>query len=448
MKQLYKKLVFQRTFFIFVSFLILQQVISASSTYFLNAFTESTQNQSDLYFYLGAFLTSLILPYFPGGLCLVYLKKWELGCIGVLVQNFLSENVGKIKNYSDNELKEVKTSCFAKELDIISGDFTGLSYDLLSSGLSVLLNVAVIGCIIDTRFIFIYLVTFIGVLLVFKKFNPIIANAHSQLQEKRVGHSKHLFNFWDNIVLNNSYSLKNWISKHNADFQNYLIAGGHTEKVSQLVSILIAMVTFLPSAALCFYLLAGTNGNQAKIMLLVGIIPRLFNILGNTHVLISLLATWPGVCQQITGMSEISKTQNNLDFNSRIKKDAIRVWSGETSYLLKDFLEDMKSKKLGRFCIRGENGAGKSTTLQMIKEGFQGDSFYLPAKESLYFSENFKGSTGEMLMAKIKEIKKLGVDLLLLDEWDANLDIQNRGLISLELEELAKNTLIVEVRHT
>ena len=37
--------------------------------------------------------------------------------------------------------------------------------------------------------------------------------------------------------------------------------------------------------------------------------------------------------------------------------------------------------------------------------------------------------------------------ILLLDEWDANLDVKNRGIISEKINSMSKNIVIVETRH-
>ena len=67
----------------------------------------------------------------------------------------------------------------------------------------------------------------------------------------------------------------------------------------------------------------------------------------------------------------------------------------------------------------------------------------------LYFiSETKKYSTGESLKNRLLEIlEKVDVDVLLLDEWDANLDQENQEYLSKMIDGWAKNKCVIEVRH-
>ena len=81
----------------------------------------------------------------------------------------------------------------------------------------------------------------------------------------------------------------------------------------------------------------------------------------------------------------------------------------------------------GRITLRGENGAGKSTLLMLVKNALNDRAFFLPTQNQLSFtSEANKYSTGESLRNRLLEIlERVNVDVLLLDEWDANLDKEN-----------------------
>ncbi len=103
----------------------------------------------------------------------------------------------------------------------------------------------------------------------------------------------------------------------------------------------------------------------------------------------------------------------------------------------------------GRVTLRGENGAGKSTLLMLIKNSLSDRAFFLPTQNQLSFtSETNKYSTGESLRNRLLEIlERVDVDVLLLDEWDANLDKENQERLSLLIDELAEKKCVIEVRH-
>ena len=66
----------------------------------------------------------------------------------------------------------------------------------------------------------------------------------------------------------------------------------------------------------------------------------------------------------------------------------------------------------------------------------------------MWRSDDTALSTGQKTGILLKEIFELeGIKYFLLDEWDANLDGENRRAIDGILDELSKSKTIVEVRH-
>lgn len=114
--------------------------------------------------------------------------------------------------------------------------------------------------------------------------------------------------------------------------------------------------------------------------------------------------------------------------------------------MLRDRLQNSQGM---RITIRGDNGSGKSILLKLIKKQMGG--YYLPASHHLYFSQEDlkKYSTGEQMLICLKEISHncLKEKILLLDEWDANLDSQNRKRLSEEIEKIAASMCVLEVVH-
>lgn len=75
--------------------------------------------------------------------------------------------------------------------------------------------------------------------------------------------------------------------------------------------------------------------------------------------------------------------------------------------------------------------------------------FFLPTHNQLsFFAETNRYSTGESLKNRLIEIlDKVEADVLLLDEWDANLDSENKEKLSQLIDELASKKCVIEVRH-
>jgi ABC-type transport system involved in cytochrome bd biosynthesis fused ATPase/permease subunit len=47
----------------------------------------------------------------------------------------------------------------------------------------------------------------------------------------------------------------------------------------------------------------------------------------------------------------------------------------------------------------------------------------------------------------VEILAKVNADVLLLDEWDANLDSENRETLSALLDEISQKKCVIEVRH-
>ncbi len=85
----------------------------------------------------------------------------------------------------------------------------------------------------------------------------------------------------------------------------------------------------------------------------------------------------------------------------------------------------------------------------LIKNALASRAFFLPTHNQLSFtSETNKYSTGESLRKRLTEIlERVDADVLLLDEWDANLDTENKEMLSNLIDELAAKKCVIEVRH-
>ena len=85
----------------------------------------------------------------------------------------------------------------------------------------------------------------------------------------------------------------------------------------------------------------------------------------------------------------------------------------------------------------------------LIKKALAKKAFFLPTHSQLSFlSENNRYSTGESLKKRLEEIlEQVEADVLLLDEWDANLDSENRARLSELIDELSRKKCVIEVCH-
>ena len=154
---------------------------------------------------------------------------------------------------------------------------------------------------------------------------------------------------------------------------------------------------------------------------------------------------------------------NSLDLNPPVGTDLIqwdRLRLKTDEHTTEQGSEDFQ-KQLGLFLARegggratimGPNGAGKSVLKRSIKESWSQRAFYLPADGDLYFEtlsrRNF--SSGEKILEVLNYLDHIDepfVQLILLDEWDANLDAENLLVADKYVNSLSTKYKILETRH-
>ena len=125
----------------------------------------------------------------------------------------------------------------------------------------------------------------------------------------------------------------------------------------------------------------------------------------------------------------------------------------ENSVSLDEFMLLPHEKLKGIYTVRGLNGSGKSLSLLKLKEKYSDAAYLLPAHHDLFVNFQTQLSSGQLARKSIEWIREnteslsKSVRVLLLDEWNANLDSDNLSALEKVLLELSESFLIVEVRH-
>jgi energy-coupling factor transporter ATP-binding protein EcfA2 len=126
------------------------------------------------------------------------------------------------------------------------------------------------------------------------------------------------------------------------------------------------------------------------------------------------------------------------------------------------------ARPTGRINVRGANGSGKSTLLTSLKSAVTTRAYYWPTADRLAFefaqgqdeietdedgdplpgAKKSGFSSGERQLRALQEIvSRTGAPIYLLDEWDANLDPNNRAAADALVEQLAARARVVEISH-
>lgn len=224
------------------------------------------------------------------------------------------------------------------------------------------------------------------------------------------------------------------------------------------MAILVSVMTSLPSLLVVVYFAWINQHDPVRLSSFIVTLPMLFLILSYTYQTLSLAFRWGmhkskltslfkailPIPYQTEAMSQKVKWDKILQEETKAKdENASLVFNPEAGSLVD------RAQKSGRVTLRGENGAGKSTLLMLIKHALQKQAFFLPTHSHLSFaSSSLHHSTGECLKNRLVEIlEKVDAYTLLLDEWDANLDPENREVLSSLIDQIALKKCVIEVRH-
>jgi ABC-type transport system involved in cytochrome bd biosynthesis fused ATPase/permease subunit len=443
--------------------LTFQQIIEASSTVWLVEMTKSMTNGGDFFLYLYLYLLTLVVPYIPG--CVAYIIKisWKQEAQRHFINAFVASNRNQIGEWSNKGIKEEKLSILTAEGPNALHGLIDYIFDLFSYVLSVFFNIFALSIVVEPLFSLAYMLSVLMVIIVMKMKRRIQRRLTQKALTARVDLGQSLLAAWDNVLLGNRYNFKIWEDRTTQRLNRCLQKNVDLERFDQVLAIVISLVTCIPSLVVVVYYVHTHYLDVASLTSFIVTLPVLFAILSYTYQTLSLIFRWamhksklisiykaiqPIEDSQIGMAKKVKWPKINLTINSSIAPtDYISVPGPQVLSTYQDLLA--RTAASGRITLRGENGAGKSTLLMLIKNELLDRAFFLPTQNQLSFtSETNKYSTGESLRNRLLEIlDRVDVDVLLLDEWDANLDKENQERLSLLIDELAEKKCVIEVRH-
>ncbi len=449
--------IIQPKFWLMSVFLIIQQLIVASSNFWIVALIRDIQTNSMIYVSLSLYLISLLLPYLPGSIAIIYQEKWKYSLILNLSESFKKTHNSNQKIWADKDSKETRIAMLSNEGINALTEFTEYVYNLLSTALNVLFNVTALAILITGEFGVSYLISLVLVACMMLLQQTKQEKLSVKAQNARISFLKTLLNSWDNIVLGNRYNFNLWEKRSLRASHSFVNRNLHIIRFRQWFSVLIAAFTFVPSFLVVIQMVVKNHSNPLVLSAIAVTLPRLFMILNFTYDLLKLAFYWPSqkkILERVEMM--VGNNQEGSSFTHRIRWEKIRLLHSALGIgdMTESNINDLdgiikKSMIPGRLTIRGENGSGKTTLLLAIKDALKESAFFLPVKHQLCFKNNVHYlSSGQGIKSALLEIKNfVNEKVILLDEWDANLDNQNKEEISHLIDEIACNRCVIEVRH-
>jgi len=449
-----------------IFFLVIQQLIVASSTIWISDLSGAIIDGKNILIYLALFVTSLFVVYIPGIISSYYLEKAKNLGLYRYIEYFSRNYKGNPTLITEKTIREEREPWLIGESGRTIEEVFSVGYDGLSTGLNTSLNILALCYVFGIKILLGYGACVLILPIISRCYKNNLRNKANQFQADRKSMYQSLLSSWDNITAGNQYNFLLWWRKFNNCWEAVNKSSVKAVFVTQLSS--VSSVIFLLVAVMGnFFWIFLTTNSSAKLAALVATLPRQIQILQHFEILSSYVMLWHGTYTRLKNLLEsldIPATADRQNLLNRVKwNEIIFEFNHRQKYLksFSEFIEILHTTRTGRLTIRGANGTGKTTLINLAKQELGDNAFYLPTNSQLIFESTLDQglSTGQKVKAYLDEISKLisrdATDekrgslypILLLDEWSANLDIQNATLVSEQLESIAKSRFLIEISH-
>lgn len=432
-----------------VGLITIHQAIIATSSYFLTRLIEVFQQGGDYQEYLFLYLAAMLVPYIPGCISFFTLQVWINQAHQKLTNRLATTAYGLTEKYREAAIREIVESVAARNSFITIKDYLNFVHGFLGFLLNSSLSMLVLGFLLPGNLLAGYIVSLVlcsSIIILMKKS---ISSRSAKLELRFISYSESLSAIWDNTTLGNKCNFDQWLKIRDSAAEKYYRESNELQFFKQIGNLLLAAAALGPTIYLVAHAVQDNSAAPALIAAIVVNLTRVFHILNSLSSLVYQLLDW-------TSMNARLKVL--FDAEQRLS-DEVKLPTASSGDLnlnqvpvkkFDDIVSSIRNESRGRFTIRGGNGVGKSTLLLILKKALANDAILIPAHHGKLCWESSGGnmSTGQKTLAQLQEVSgKQNIKYLLLDEWDANLDIKNTLNINQILEELSHEKVVLEIRH-
>ncbi len=457
--------------------ILIQEFCSAATTWLVIRIARDISEETVAAGRFGWIVVAQTVSYLAGAVSWIFAERAGFGAYSRYMLHFARLNRFQTALLGDANAREQAEPFLTSETFHVCFELIFTLQFHLRLFFQLLFNSIVLGVEIDAGLPLAFAAAFIVLTALQWFLRKPLAEAYLDNQRMTNRMTARTYNAWDNIFSGNRYNFAFW----HRDFRQRLSDALSAQVRAILLregwsacSGLIALVLVLSTTA---WIAIHGVGNSALLIALAATLPRQIEMTLDMHQLTvgftDLLAVWTrivGVCKHIRPLPDPG-------FVERIGFGQVSLKEGDNEkscFSLYDALQFALAKPTGLITVRGGNGAGKSTLLAALKAKLHGKAYYWPTQDRLAFAFNSalaataatdendadelsaaenavqqKGySSGERQIQVLREISaNTTYPVYLLDEWDANLDADNRATAVSLVAALARRARVIEVSH-
>jgi len=472
-------LLFCPALYVALLLLLIEALLSATTTYFLIKIARDIATNDFLAYNLLYIFLAQSASYLFGAMSWVFSEMAGCRAFGLYMLRFARSNRHEVKLLNEKSTRERIEPFLTGEAFYA---IFNMMYEVQSQihlFLGLVFNSLILGAEIDKALPIAYLSVFIILATLQWSVRHRVARAYllNQKMENRI--TAQGYTAWDNIMSGNRYNFRLWFrefkSRLRKNLQVEIRAIAWREGLSSGGGIIGLLVVFSTTVIIA-------SQDQENISLLIALavtVPRQIDMAVDVH---SFASGWNDVLMHWTrwkGFVMNVHPEPDPRFESRIQMHRLILREGDRireCNSVDDALRILLGKPTGRINLRGGNASGKSTLLASLKARIKNHSYYWPTADRLAFSferealhaagdddgegtleeeiaarENHSKngfSSGERMLQVLKEIIANTDDAIyLLDEWDANLDAAHRAEADKLVDTLAARARVIEISH-
>jgi len=437
-------------------FIIVQQGMVALSTFTVASLSQSILVGDDYLKFVFLFIGLLSAAYIPTTLTNYFINKAKYLTYGDYVRQFSEKSFNVPSLYFNRCESAEKSAYFTHEAWLLIEENYYFIVDIVSILLNVAFNVWVIAYFTTTDFLWGYLaalpLTFLCVIFSKNKINK----QSDVFQRERTKMLNTLVSGWESILIGNTWNAQLWKSDFLEKNQSSAKNEQHLSLNIDITSFFTLIISALPIWLILIQAFRHSIGNPVALAVLVTTLPRQVLNIQYLSDIISLFVNLTDKYQRTKKMSQNLTLEDggsgtiswgNIFLDSQ-NQPQISI------YQLDDLFQYTDGFENGRYTIKGNNGTGKTTLLTHLKKWQQDQAFLLPSQTRMRFLHDdleAQYSTGEKIKAILLELEvnleEMNIRLLLLDEWNANLDTENREKLGMIIQRLSERVCVIEVLH-
>jgi hypothetical protein len=276
-----------------------------------------------------------------------------------------------------------------------------------------------------------------------------ISTASAAAENKYIEYSGVLDRAWENLTLGNSHNQIIWREQNECTGHQFYATSYKLQVLKQIGNMTLAAASLGPTIYLMISALLDRTASPAVIAAIIVNLTRIFLILNSLSALVYKILDWSSMRARLKVLFDVEASISDNDGIDRGILGSVSL-NGSPVTDVSELARLVRSSGRGRFTLTGANGSGKSTILIRLKSIFSEESFILPSQQTelMFTSDTAALSTGQRAISHLKEALSLdGINYLLLDEWDANLDELSKSEFDNLLDEIGKTKVVIEVRH-